>query len=261
MAKKARGIQIALNTLFLLKWKRFLSSGHTHTHVSRYTTTMAWYNSQQTTKRLTNFWLGSKFVGHLFFQNKKFAQDANRKKKKKNEVKTAGHRPVDKSMSLHGLYRASGQVRECLRFEFGYSIQTATVYIRTIGVYNSWLGCCAAAALGVCRKNDKEALRFVCSLLFSLLLFIATPFFDSILLFTRALWYFWTISKSLRQERRKELLTPPRPKKERGCCPSSAPGQLASSSGGRYIYTLVLKPARNRAGHVKWNVLLLRIDA
>jgi hypothetical protein len=92
-------------------------------------------------------------------------------------VKTAGHRPVDKSMSLHGLYRASGQVRECLRFEFGYSIQTATVYIRTIGVYNSWLGCCAAAALGVCRKNDKEALRFVCSLLFSLLLFIATPFF------------------------------------------------------------------------------------
>lgn len=183
MAKKARGIQIALNTPFLLKWKRFLSSGHTHTHVSRYTTTMAWYNSQQTTKRLTNFWLGSKFVGHLFFQNKKFAQDANRKKKKKNEVKTAGHRPVDKSMSLHGLYRASGQVKECQRFEFGHSIQTATVYIRTISVYNSWLGCCCS------RRVSKEwqrssALRvqsFVfpppihCNPFFFFILFFSSP--------------------------------------------------------------------------------------
>lgn len=142
-------------------------------------------------------------------------------------------------MSLHGLYRASGQVKECQRFEFGHSIQTATVYIRTISVYNSWLGCCCCCSRRVSKEWQRSSALRVQSFVFPPPIHCNPFFFYSILLFTRALWYFWTISKSLRQERRKEFLTPPRPKKERGCCPSSAPGQLASQQQRRqvYIYT------------------------
>lgn len=99
----------------------------------------------------------------------------------------------------------------------------------------------AAAALGVCRKNDKEALRFVCSLLFSLLLFIATPFFFLFYssLHPCALILLDNIKIAPAREKKRISNPPPRPKKERGCCPSSAPGQLASQQQRRqvYIYT------------------------
>lgn len=61
---------------------------------------------------------------------------------------------------------------------------------------------------------------------------------------------------------KKRTSNPPTTKKRAWLLPIVSP-RPASQQRWRqvYIYTLVLKPARNRAGHVKWNVLLLRIDA
>lgn len=174
-----------------------------------------------------------------FIAKQKFAQDTNRKKKK-NEVKSAGHRPVDKSMSLHGLYTVPvdrwGSASD-LNSAIQFKLQPCT-YIQCIQQLTRLLlllsACvermtkklCASCAV-FCFPSDSYSLQPL-----FLILFFSSPVPCALILLDNI-----KIAPA-REEEKKRTSNPSTTKERAWLLPIVSPRPASSSSGGggRYIY-------------------------